>query len=607
MTWKSKAALSTILLSGITLTANPLVFAAKQIGKVEFVGTQNPHQIIIRGDGPINVEQIPNAQDKQLIVEIKDAQLANKSSGLKLDTSSFDSKVSLVSPYQVEGEDTVRVVVQLRDMVNAEVKPEGNMVRIMIPTDQNTPMMSAGTGDTPPPPINEASKEKVVAARKEYTDKLEEFFDNQNTKNFVGKHITLQLKDAPATDVFRLIAEASGFNIILGEDVKGSVTISLVDVPWDLALDTLLNTLRLGAERNGNVLRIVTLANLTAAKQEQLKAKKAAEASAPRVTRIFPISYARPAELVTILSRFSSQVAAGDTSGAKIPVMQVDERTNSIIVEDLPENIERMKKLITLLDTQTPQILIEAKIVEATENFSKEISGGLGFGRTSSTNVYGTYNQVAPLDPLIGGPLEGASNVNKAQFGMSTTLAFLRDYRLNALLNINESENKIKIVSAPKTVVLNKQKAVIIQGTPVLIPGSSTTQLGGVVQTTNVQDANLSLTVTPTVTNDGNILMDLIVTNDVAVALPEGGRGVAKRSVNSRVVSETGTTLVIGGVFTSVDRKQEAGVPFLRKIPILGSLFGSKIDNGERTELFIFITPRILNEKEAGMTPPGQT
>jgi type IV pilus assembly protein PilQ len=461
-------------------------------------------------------------------------------------------------------------------------------------------------------------------------------------RKYQGKHITLQVKNAELADVFRLIGEASGFNIVLAPGVVGTTSLSLVDVPWDLALDTILTNQSLGAERNLNVLRINTLSAMTSEKQEQLRAKQAAEATAPKVTKIFPISYAKPKDLVQLLARFGSSQPQGGFSGStsdsgsgtsgssgqgasgssSTGSFMVDERTNSIVVQDIQENIERIGKIIALLDTQTPQVLIEAKIVEAAEGFGSGISGGLGGGFSGNSTKYPSFFSVNggnPVDPLIGTPgqfTDGAS-ISKLSsgdaigittgFGIPSFKLLGATFKLNAFLTLNESESKSKLVSNPKMVVLNKEAANIVQGQPVAIP--TIVYENGIQRTSvQVQSANLDLKVTPTVTSDGNILMDIDVSNDYPskAAGSSESFGIAKRSIKTKVIAASGSTLVIGGILSSSTSEEEGGIPFLRKIPLIGDLlFGSKKSGGTRNELYIFITPRTLNEKESGIVSNG--
>lgn len=599
---------------------------ATQITAIHFSGKSDPHVIEIKADGPVTYEKQENA-DQQLILEVKGAKL-KKGVGRKIDTSSFNSKVTLISPYAVPGQpDTVRVVVQLREPVSPDVTQDGNTIRVSIPgqgaapgpnTAAAAPGLDPPPGEPPPmdalppppgemPPVAEESikEDRSKVARSGKRDQLDEYFENQAQHRFMGSPITLQVRDAEIADVLRLISEASGFNIVIGDDVKGKVTLSLVDVPWDQALDVVLHTMKLGAERNNNILRVVTLANLTAEKQEELKAKKASEANAPRITRVFPISFASLSDLQATLQKFASSavtgtgVASGD--GPPPSIIQVDNRTNSLIVRDIPENIERMRKLIEVLDTQTPQIMIEAKIILATEGFSKSINGSLGFG---GTQYFASFAGANPIDALFGGSLTGSSagSPGIGSFGLSPTVSFLPGTtRLNMFLKLGETESQAKIVSSPKTVVMNKEKATIVQGTPVLVSGTTTVAGVGTVPADTVQSANLSLTVKPSVTNEGSVLLDLSISNDTPASVGAGKQGIATRNMTTLVLADSGSTLVIGGIYTANTNHTADGFPILRKIPIIGALFGSETDSTDRSELFIFITPRILNPKEAGL------
>jgi type IV pilus assembly protein PilQ len=670
--WKKKSPLLFVSLGSII----PMIVWASTVTSIDFKSSSNTSEIDIQADGPISFQKSENAGDKQIVLDLKDASLA-KNASRNLDTSSFDSKVLLVSPYSVGDVGNSRVVIQLREMASANVTQSGNLLKITIPnsgksTDNDSassssaaptaaaatqesstgsvPAAPPGSEDAPPTPA--AGNEKTDSVKVQgqtlesptsskntaslhdgdgthMKDKLDQFIDARETRRFTGSPITLKVRDADVTDVFRLIAESSGFNIVLGEEVKGKITMSVEGVPWDQALDVILHTQKLGAERNNNILRIVGLANLTAEKQAELSAKVASEASAPRVTRVFPISYAKLEDLVQILQKFSSvtgttnaAIGAGASAGAATTVVQLDNRTNSIIVRDIPENIERVRKLIEILDTQTPQVLIESKIVEATESFSKTIGGSLGFGNANSTSqFFSSFAGGDPIDPLFAnatsapifasgsiasgtGSASGSSGgtVPGGSFGVSPQLAFLpSNIRLNALLNLAETESDIKIISAPRTVVLDKESASIVQSTPVQVPALTSTQ-NGPVSTSTIAQANLSLNVTPTITNEGSVIMQLNVSNDVPFPLAGGSQAVANRNITTRVLVESGSTLVMGGIYTVNTTKNSSGFPFLRNIPIIGALFGQEVNSDARTELFFFITPRILNLKEAGVT-----
>jgi type IV pilus assembly protein PilQ len=599
------------LIIGIYLVSAS-AWSMTKITKVEFLGKSAPNQIIVSGDGPIEFEKIENTTDHQVILEIKNAKLAHSNVGRRLDASSFNSKVSLISPYNVAGQDAVRVIVQMREDATTSVVAQGNKLFMGVDGEPDTGVMAVASATESPgaePSEGEAPLEASAPSESTESPTIKQFTDAQSNKVYIGRKITLQFRDAPVVDVFRLIGETSGFNIVLGPDVTGNITLSLIDVPWDLALDTVLNTLKLGAERTGSVMRVATLASITQEKQQILAAKAASEASAPRVTRIFPISYASPTSLVPLLQKFGAGNAGSGVANSRQDSILVDERTNSIVIQDISENIDRMAKIIELMDRPTPQVLIEAKIVEATEEFSKDLSGSLGAGTQDTTGRYfkGFSRNGDMRDPLTTGPLDTVSTASPPinQIGMGLKFNSLANFRLNALLNLNEAESKIKVISSPRTVVLNKEKASIIQGTPVLVP--VTTLVNQVpILGSSVQSANLSLGVTPTVTNDGNVLLDLNVSSDTPKSIGEGQSGIGSRNITTKVVAESGSTLVIGGVYTQSKTRNEGGIPFLRKIPLLGLLFGSQVDIDNKSELFIFITPRILNEKDSSIASETQ-
>jgi type IV pilus assembly protein PilQ len=655
------------LTAGVLLGLPALAWAAK-VTSIDFQAGANSSEIDIRADGPISFDKQENADDKQIVLDLKGASLS-KNASRNLDTSSFDSKVLLVSPYSVDGQpDNSRVVIQLKDMQNVDVSQNGNTLKISVPNSgtytptqaamNDSPSESAGAGSASPqmaptsgtsaansedvaPDITRQSKNSDIQVGSMTTtpggkaerqsavgmkDKLDQFVDARETKRFVGHPITLKVRDAELTDVFRLIAEASGFNIVLSDNIKGKITLSLENVPWDQALDVILHTNKLGAERNNNLLRVVPLTDLTAEKTEELAAKLATDASAPRVTRIFPISYAKLDDLTNILLKFSgsasqatSAAANGGTASGQgaSTLVQADSRTNSIVIRDIPENIARDQKLISLLDTQTPQVLIESKIVEATEGFQNSLNGSLGFGKqTGQGQYFSSFNGSNPVDPLfsLGGnsvyPQGGvqASGVANGttpggNIGISPQFAFLPgNLRLNALLQLTESDSNVRVISSPRTVVLDKEQANIVQSTPVLVPATTSTQ-NGPVSTVTIAQANLSLNVTPTVTNEGSVIMQLNVSNDVPFNLPNSTQqAVANRNITTRVLVESGSTLVMGGIYTVSTSQSSSGFPFLRSIPIIGALFGQENDSNTRSELFFFITPRILNLKETGLS-----
>jgi len=603
--------------------SSSVAWSATQITAMDFSAATG--ELILKGNGPLMVSKDENVQDKQVILEIKDAEFANKNLERKLDTSSFNVPVMLISPYKSPDGKSVRIVLQMREMSQSDLLSEGETIRLKLagggdasaPADATaaTDAVPAAPSDGPPGADEPAAGESVassetpaaapVEAKEEPGSKdIDDFLARKESRRYVGKPITLQLRDADVVDIFRLISDASGFNIILSPNVKGKLTLSLTDVPWDLALDTVFQTLRLGGRRSGNVLRVALLNELAAEANDELVAKRASEASAPRVTKIFAISYADASQLSSMVSAFG---AANNVSGGQPTFVQVDSRTNSLVIQDTEEKVKKIQKLVEILDTQTPQVLIESKIVEVSETARNGINGAIGLGNNNDgTQFFGSFMGANPVDPLFGSPSiytdgNGAAKAqaNGGAFGLSPKISFLPGVnRLNALLSLSEAESQAKIVASPRVVVLNKESATIVNGVPVpvqqVVNGSGGSSGGTGVST---QSADMNLTVKPTVTNDGSVHMVLSVARNTPDA---GGFGMVTRTLSTTVLVESGNTLVIGGIYTMNTLHSAAGFPMLRKLPIIGALFGNEADSNNRSELLIFITPRILNSKESG-------
>ncbi len=598
--------------AGVFLLALAGAEAAK-VSSVEYKSTDTGGEVVIRSDGELEYSSESNEQDRQIVLNLKDAELTAKARR-KIDASGFNGPILQVSPYAVEGADKeARVVIQLRQNLSPEIVQEGNTIRVAVASGRadSADAASVGAPDLPPvetSPSTEGTASAGPESRSLGEQNLDTFMSNFQSKRFTGKPVTIQVREAELSDVLRLIAEASGFNILVGDGVGGKITLSLVDVPWDQALEVILSSKRLGAERRNNILRIATLTNLAAEKEEELRAKQATEKAAPRITRVFPIGFADAPSLQSLLQNFSnSLVGVGSATGgnqAGAAAIQIDQRTNSLIVQDTAVGIDRIAKLITLLDTETPQVMIEAKIIEASEQFTKDLSGSLGFSRLNGQQrgIFGSFAGAQTTTGLTGAPSTGETPAS--QIGYSPSIAFLPNLnRLNALVRINETNSDTRVIASPKTVVLNKKTASILQSSPVAIP-VTTVSAGNPVNSIQVLQANLSLNVTPTVTNTGSVLLTLDISRDTVET--SGGQAlVAPRNLKTEVLVDSGSTLVIGGVYTSSKNKSDFGFPFLKDIPFLGVLFGGKTTNEKKSELLIFVTPRIVNERSSSIAGGG--
>jgi type IV pilus assembly protein PilQ len=428
-------------------------------------------------------------------------------------------------------------------------------------------------------------------------------------RKYVGQRISLDFKDADLQNIFRIIAEVSNLNIITSDDVKGKVTLRLVNVPWDQALDLVLQAKSLGAKQEGNVIRIAPLASLRTEERARLDAQKEVEklkATLEAVTVTLPISYTKAGDLQSKIKDLLSE-------GGKI---QIDDRTNTIVIRDLSKNIEEARALIAKLDTATPQVLIEARIVEVDTSFSRELGvqwgGSWNSGNKTKIGVAGiqdsagtflpgvpvTNTGLVPFSSTTPTPNFAVNLPAKIGLGAGGGISFgiLRDnLRLDLSLSALEASNKGRVISSPKVITIDNKEATIEQGTQ--IPYSTVSASG-----TNTQfvDATLSLKVTPHITPDGGVIMKLEAKNDSQGEVGASGQpAINKKKATTEVLVRDGETAVIGGILQISRRETEAGIPWLSKIPILGYLFRNDTNQSTNRELLIFITPKILKQEVA--------
>jgi len=428
----------------------------------------------------------------------------------------------------------------------------------------------------------------------------------ESRRKYVGQRISLDFKDADLANVFRIIAEVSNLNIITTDDVKGRVSVRLINVPWDQALDIVLKSKALGATHEGNILRIAPLSALRAEDKARLDAKKEVEklkATLEGVIETIPVNYSKASDLKDKITDLLSE-------GGKV---QTDDRTNTIIIRDLRKNVEDVKALVATLDTATPQVLIEARIVEVDTSFTREIGVQWGGsykddGRTSVgvTGIQDTSGSFIPGQSLLNTvPFSPATPPNfavnlPASVGLGSgggiTFGILRDnLRLDLSLSALEASGKGKVVSSPKVVTIDNKEAMIEQGTQ--IPYSTVSASG-----TNTQfvDATLSLKVTPHITPEGSVIMKLEAKNDSQGEVGASGQpAINKKKATTEVLVRDGETAVIGGILQVTRKEDQAAIPWLSKIPVLGYLFKKNSNTSSNRELLIFITPKILKPESA--------
>lgn len=434
----------------------------------------------------------------------------------------------------------------------------------------------------------------------------------KSDSRYNGRRIDLDFKDADIHNILRLLSEVGNVNVVTADDVQGSVTIKMRAVPWDQALDVILTSKGLGMVRRGNLIRVAPQTVLEKERELAIAREKQRLALAPLETRLVPVSYAGAQSLQPRVNELLSERGK----------VAVDERTNILVVRDIPENLDNIEELVRSLDTQTPQVLIEARIVEATTSFTSAFGIQWGGDVVMSSATGNPTGLVFPSDLTVAGgstdgqtptaglsPFGGAVNPNfvvnfpapvgtgrGGSIGLSMgSLAGNVNFALR--LSAFETTGQVRIVSAPRVLTLDNHAAMISQGTS--IPYS---QVGAQGVQTTFREALLSLDVTPHVTNDGAVSMDVKINRNEPDFNQRSARGdptILKRQAQTTLLVQDGHTAVIGGIYTRNSGSGFDQVPFLGDIPILGALFHFTSKRDARGELLIFLTPRIVNRGEA--------
>ena len=549
-------------------------------------------------------------EDKQIIIDLKNVESTERVMRA-FDTSEFSGSVVFLSAYKKPGtKNDIRVALQLRDNVRSVLKRKTN--RVVLEVENRF-----GVFNQRQVYDNKSYEEKAAESTTEAgrllipkSDSVEDILENltlAGRKKYIGRRISLNVRDVSVEDILKMIAEASGFNIILTKEVKELATLSLnlTNVPWDQALDTILGLNKLVAKKNGIILMVQTLDSATKDKEREAEAKRLSIKQEPLVTKIFPISYAITKDLAKILEEYLTQNRGK---------LSQDLRTNSLIIKDTPDVIEKIRKIIEVLDTQTPQVLIESKIVEVNESYSKELGlqDGLNFG-------YDPIGQIGVSEPTTvgadvvssvdSGPGFSFSSAPSDSSGGGRTVMGLTITRFSRLTNLNftlqlmETESKGKIISSPKVVTQNKKKAKL---TAKKSDSFRKVEGTGEDSTTTFEEveAELKLEVTPQITNEGSIVLELALSKADFGDRPFPNAPPRKLSsdVTTNVLVDNGSTIVLGGLYEYTKREAHSGIPFLKDIPLVGWLFRTPYaPSYSKREVIIFMTPRIINQAEAGL------
>ena len=598
--------------------------SAKVVKSVQATGSKLGAKVVIIADGTMK----PNSfmiEGKRLVIDVPGAKSRVRPSVIPVRKGGLD-KVRIGQ--HSTPEQKVRIVLDLTKTMEYTVTPEGNTLVVAMniataPKAEERPQERAAAAqpqeaaattvvekaekETPESaaPVPAAATQEKRQERAEARPMLlaGETSFVMGAKKYGGRRISLDLQDADLVNVLRLFGELANLNMILSPDVKGKVTVRLVNIPWDQAMEIILKMNGLGYSIEDNILRIASMSALAKEADDELRTKEARKKAEDLITRIIPINYSKAGEIESTIKKSLS--ARGETV--------VDARTNTLIVKDIPRNVDEVLLLIKQLDKPTPQIMIEARIVEASLNFNRSLGVQWGGNFTASAATGNATGLQFPNSiGVTGGPTMGVVPSGQGNFfvnmpapsGVGTgggAIGFSfgslnKALNLDLVLSALESTGEGKVISTPRVSALDNKEAKIEQG--VSIP-FATSQAGGA---TNVQfvDAKLSLTVTPHATPDNKIFMKMLVTRnapDTSLLGAGGQPSIRKNEAQTEILLADGETAVIGGILI-LDRGQTiTKVPFFADIPLIGWLFKTKTVREEKRELLIFITPRVVRQE----------
>ncbi|HET7358794.1 MAG TPA: type IV pilus secretin PilQ [Rhodanobacteraceae bacterium] len=431
---------------------------------------------------------------------------------------------------------------------------------------------------------------------------------------YTGQRASFNFQDISVRAALQLIAETSHLNLVASDSVNGSVTLRLVNVPWDQALDVILRAKGLAKRKNGNVIWIAPQAELANYEQGVATARLKAEESADLVSDYIPISYGKAADIAKLLT--ARQGGAGSGAAASRGFLSsrgsvsFDQRTNTLLINDTPEKVLEIRKLVGILDKPVQQVLIESRIVAATDKFTRDlgVKWGAAGVKHNTNNVIATGPTADDAAATAAGGVSvgnGIFNVNLPAAAAAGTAGFAilgANYMLDLELSAAQSEGRTEIISSPRVITANQQEAHIKQGQQIgYVTVQGGTQGGTAIPTVQFKDAVLELTVTPTITADNRVYLKINVKKDALNSfIPNPGGGqvplIDTREINTSVLVDNGQTVVLGGIYEITKANNVTKVPGLGDIPVLGNLFRKNSKQDDKAELLIFVTPRILSD-----------
>lgn len=407
---------------------------------------------------------------------------------------------------------------------------------------------------------------------------------------YEGERISLNFQNVDIRALLQIIADVADVNMVISDSVSGTIALRLQNVPWDQALDIILTTKGLGMRQEGNVIQVAPLAEIAAREQAELEAQQVQVEAAPLTSEIVQINYARAGDVAALLQSGDTSLLSGRGR------VSIDERTNTLIITETREKLEEIRSLIDRLDIPVRQVLIESRIVVANTDFLRSL--GVNFSAIDPTTTQGT-GAAGSVGP---GAIPGSGfNIGLPTAGPAGVFSFgilADDFNIDLELSALQAEDRGEVISSPRVITANGKEAVIEQGTEIPFQEASSSGATAV----SFKEAVLSLRVTPQITPDERVIMDLEVTQDaVGENVPSGIGGglipsIDTRSVTTQVLVNNGETVVLGGIYQQDKSNTVTKVPVLGDIPLIGALFRTRTLEDDKTELLIFVTPRMLRE-----------
>ncbi|MCB9026155.1 MAG: type IV pilus secretin PilQ [Bdellovibrionaceae bacterium] len=604
-----------------------------EISDISYLANESGGTVLIKVDSDFYFKSRSNIESKQYIIEIANANLPAKFKRPYLMKDFKGAAFGAINSYQKPGSSIARIVIQMKEAKDPIIRKEGNTL-LIIPATTNQPIVTQLAVDEPTQKLKEAEGLKEnLALESESSEDMDMNIDYSKggtpeaypkyemadeTKNlllnartleefllkhrmYYGKPISIQVEDTGIKDVLEMIAEEAGLNLALPEQLGGKITLKLRKVPWDQAFILILKQNGLGYIREGNVIRIDALQKL---EEEINYAHQIIENrynSEPLQIKILPVSYLKLEDAVTKLTSLKTE------RGSVIS----DVQTNSVIVTDVEDSILKMEKLLGAIDVSPKQVLIEGKVIEAIESFSQ----GVGINWTAS----GSPKNLSETGGVGGSPIAINPTLSispvQSNFGGIASLGInvgVLDVigTLNAKIALLEDNNMAKVISSPRIITLSGEGAKFSQTIAVPFVSSETSTSGAqgvtTTQTTSTQNFTLSFDVTPVITSDDSVRLELNVsrTNPASGAILNGQVTTSSSSATTKVLVGNNQTAVIGGIYSGSETSSVNKVPVLGDIPILGWLFKSKAKENSKNELMIFVTPRILSSNKLSTKSP---